>query len=228
MQGNKNFNQLNQIDVLTWIQIKNQLSSPRKLPRTITLHLVRHAESLNNVTGLITGNLDIKLSPEGEKQAASLGQKLDNHYDIAFCSMLERSRKTLQIAFEHGQVRVDKSFEDPRLNERSFGVLQGQKRLTLKAYSAGDLNYAPQQGESYVEVAQRIFSFLLALCDLLADTEFSKIIICGHMGMMRILVGILEKEKKISTVVAYYFPNGEIIKFEWNQLIMPDFLKECL
>jgi len=225
MQENKDFDQLNQTGILTWVQIKEQLATPKSLPKTITLHLVRHAESLNNVAGLITGNLDIKLSTGGEKQASLLGQKLDNYYDIAFCSMLERSRKTLQIAVEDGQVTVKNSFEDARLNERNFGELQGQKHFTLKVDDFKDLNYAPQQGESYVEVARRIFSFLIAFLDWVKDTNFSKVLICGHMGMMRILVGILEDEKNISTVVDYHFSNAKIIEFELNKIAIPDFLK---
>lgn len=225
---NKICNQLDNGEVLSWKEIHQRLQKPIIFPNSKTLHLIRHAETESNADGLITGSLDVKLSPQGEVQGRRLGQKLDDYYDIAYCSKLERSQKTLQLALETGRVRVGQIFEDERLNERSLGVLEGQKRQMIPAYAAGDLNYAPQNGESYAEVAQRIFSFLLALSDSLMNTESNKALICGHMGTMRILVGIIEEEKDPVTVLAFSFPNAEVLKLTWTQLKIPEFIRESL
>jgi broad specificity phosphatase PhoE len=213
--------------ILSWKEISKRLQSPIIFPNTKTLHLIRHAETESNAGGRITGAQDVKLSVQGEKQGSQLGQKLDDCYDIAYCSTLERSRKTLELALSNGQIKVGKVIEDERLNERSLGVLEGQKRQMIAAYAAGDLNYAPQEGESYTEVALRIFSFLLDLTDLCADNEINKVLICGHMGPMRILVGIIEEEKEPATVLAFSFPNAKVLKLNWSQLKIPEFLEDC-
>ncbi|MCL1464947.1 histidine phosphatase family protein [Argonema galeatum] len=214
--------------ILGWEEISERLQDSVWLSRNVELHLIRHAESEVNADKRITGSQDVQITTKGQIQAINLGNKLDEYYDMAFCSSLQRSQKTLDLALENGRngrITVEKIFKDKRLDERSLGVLEGQKVQWIPAYAVGDMNYAPENGESYDEVARRILSFLLELADCVRDNDIGKLLICGHMGPMRIMVGILEEQEDPVTVLRFGFPNADILKFTWNRLKIPGFLK---
>ena len=75
------------------------------------------------------------------------------------------------------------------------------------------------------EVARRIMSFLLDLADRVGEDEVSKVLICSHMGSMRILVGIIEEQDNPATVLRFSFPNAEVYRLTWSQLRIPGFLR---
>ncbi|WP_254564014.1 histidine phosphatase family protein [Oscillatoria sp. HE19RPO] len=211
---------------MRWEDIYQRLESPIVFPQIVDLHLIRHAQTETNAKKLITGSLNVELTKQGEEQARSLGLKLDPHYEVGFCSDLHRSQRTLDLAVEQGQVRVDEIFKDFRLNERRLGVLEGQKFHWIPEYEAGDLNYAPENGESYREVSRRILAFLIDLADQVLNQRVNKILISGHMGPMRIMVGILENRENASDVMGLSFPNAEVLKFSWSALKLPRFLQD--
>lgn len=188
------------------------------------MHLIRHAESRINADKRVTGSQDVELSSFGEEQAKHLGTQLDSYYDLAFTSTLQRSRRTLEIAIESAGIRIGDILQDRRLNERSLGILEGQKSRWIREYVYGDLNYAPERGESYKRVAQRILSFLLDLAHCTSEEPLSRILISGHMGPMRIMVGLLMQEKDPATVLSLKFSNTEVIKLTWERLQIPGFL----
>lgn len=211
--------------ILAWEEIRQRLQNPLVFPRTVELHLIRHAQTETNAEKLITGSRDVKLTSNGEAQALTLGKQLADSYDIAVCSTLQRSQKTLQLALESGKIRVNNLYEDKRLNERSLGILEGQKFHWIPEYESGDLNYAPQQGESYSQVAKRILSFLLDLGDWVVEKDVTKVLLCGHMGPMRIMVGIIEEKEDPRTVMGFSFANAEVFLLKWKHLMIPGFLQ---
>src|SRR5262249_50711334 len=155
-----------------------------------------------NAQSLITGSRDVPLTPVGEEQARRIGHLLDRHYELAVFSTLSRSWETLRLALLAGHVKVDRVRTDPRLNERSLGVLELQPWRPLNEYAHGDLYYAPEGGDSYAAVARRCLSFLLDLVDFVAAARLEKILVCSHMGPMRILLGILEEQSDPVQVLA--------------------------
>jgi broad specificity phosphatase PhoE len=138
---------------------------------------------------------------------------------------MERSQKTLEIALKEGKVNLENLLVDKRLNERSLGVLEGQRSRWIPEYEAGDLNYAPPEGESYLEVAQRTLSFLLDLAEFVSDNDINKVLICGHMGPLRIMVGIIEEQENPVSVLGLSFRNAEVYKLAWNRLTIPKFIQ---
>ncbi len=209
-----------------WEKIRERLKNPIKLPNSVELHLIRHAESTINADKRVTGLQDIELTFYGEKQASYLGTKLLKQYDLAFVSGLQRAQKTLQIAIESGDIKVEKIFIDSRLNERSLGVLEGQKYRWIPEYACGDLKYAPENGENYESVARRIFTFLIELTDYVVDNQIKHILISSHMGPLRILVGILKEEVEPASVLGFKFSNAQVVKIVWDSLSIPGFLKD--
>ncbi len=113
-----------ELAVLDWSELRNALAKPILLSAPVHLHLVRHGETETNARSIVTGAQDVPLTARGDEQARRIGQQLDSHFELAIHSTLTRSRRTLLLAIEAGHIKVDKIRSDPRLNERSLGVLE--------------------------------------------------------------------------------------------------------
>jgi len=115
------------------------------------LILVRHGESMWNLSNRFCGWVDVPLSENGIKEAMKCAQRLKNcSIDVAFTSTLERAQETLLIIlakqkytgiFVHEKGRMAKwskhkkleKYEIPvysseALNERYYGKLQGMNK----------------------------------------------------------------------------------------------------
>ncbi len=95
------------------------------------LILVRHGESEWNKLNLFTGWTDVDLTEAGIREAYEAGKLLlaeGYHPEICFTSYLKRAVKTLNEildAMNMDYLPVQKSW---RLNEKSYGALQGQNK----------------------------------------------------------------------------------------------------
>lgn len=214
--------------LLRWDKLRAILSRPLDLAGPVEVHLMRHGETETNARSLVTGAQDVALTSAGLEQARVAGLHLDTCYDVAFHSGLSRSRLTLLNAVEAGGVSIGAVYPDRRLNERSLGVLELHPSLPIEGFAKGDLYYAPPGGDSYIEVARRLLNFLIDLGQLNRVAGFRKVLICGHMGPMRLLVGIFEGCTDPAAVLARSFKNTEILKIEWRLLSMPSFLPSTL
>lgn len=210
--------------VRTWDEIGSVLACPLELPRPVRLHLIRHGETTTNAAGLVTGARDVPLTPRGEEQAIAVGRELDGFYALAFHSPLQRSAHTLRLALAAGRVEVGAVFADPRLAERSLGELEMQPSRPVAEFARGDFLYAPPGGDSYAEVARRVMSFLLDLRDLVVTLPVEAVLICSHMGAMRLLVGTIQEDFDPNCVLALAFPNSELLRLDWRRLVFPPFL----
>ncbi|MFP4103604.1 histidine phosphatase family protein [Coleofasciculus sp.] len=212
--------------ILSWQDIRQHLQHPLILATPVTLHLCRHAQSTVNAEKRIAGSQDVDITPQGEAQARVLGTQLDPEYSLAFASGLKRAYKTLDIAINSGRISVGSIRKDKRLNERNLGILEGGKLRFIPEYAAGDLNYAPENGESYAQLAQRIFSFLIELAQATQTSEVNKVLICSHIGSIRILVGIVTENTNSVDVLGQRFGNTELIKLDLQRLIIPGFIEK--
>lgn len=95
------------------------------------LILIRHGQSEWNLSNQFTGWTDVDLSPLGVEEAKEAGRILKNeNLDIryTYTSFLKRAIKTLNYALEEMDrlwLPVEKSW---RLNEKHYGLLQGQNK----------------------------------------------------------------------------------------------------
>lgn len=104
--------------------------------------LIRHAQSQWNLEHRFTGWADPDLTEAGIQEAEKAGRLLDDRgfrFDVAYCSVLKRSRTTLDRMLEvMGQQSIPIK-EDWRLNERHYGSLQGRLK------TPEDNNTTPEQ-----------------------------------------------------------------------------------
>ncbi len=98
--------------------------------------LLRHGQTVYNRDKVFCGWTDVDLTEQGINEAIEAGKslKLSGYkFDIAFCSVLKRSRETLSIVLDElGQSDLPINYTW-RLNERHYGALQGQKHADVAA-----------------------------------------------------------------------------------------------
>ena len=112
--------------------------------------LLRHGESTWNRENRFTGWHDVDLTERGVAEAREAGRLLKDGgyvFDAAFTSVLKRAIKTLGIALDTLDqlwIPVTKSW---KLNERSYGALQGLNKAETAA----------QHGEAQTKIWRRSF-----------------------------------------------------------------------
>ncbi|MBD5802057.1 2,3-bisphosphoglycerate-dependent phosphoglycerate mutase [Azoarcus sp. Aa7] len=98
--------------------------------------LLRHGESTWNKENRFTGWTDVDLTEKGVEEARAAGRLLRREgyaFDLAFTSVLKRANKTLNLVLEELDalwLPVEHSW---RLNERSYGALQGLNKAETAA-----------------------------------------------------------------------------------------------
>ena len=103
---------------------------------THTLILLRHGISDWNTKNLFTGWVDVRLTEQGEAEAARAGELLAASGlkpDILYTSLLTRAIQTANIALDvadRAWLPVKRSW---RLNERHYGSLQGLNKAETQA-----------------------------------------------------------------------------------------------
>jgi len=187
------------------------------------LVLVRHGESQWNLENRFTGWVDVPLSPKGEQEAKTAGEKLKGIvFKKAFTSLLKRAQNTLGIILDvTGQknIPVEKS---QALNERHYGDLQGlNKAETAKKFGDEQVkiwrrsyDVAPPKGESLKDTAARTLPYFKeTILPSLKDN--ANIIVAAHGNSLRSIVMDLDKLTR-EQVLELNIPTGVPIVYEFD------------
>lgn len=170
------------------LMMNNQTSEHARSSRWPTrLWVVRHGQSAGNVArdaahadGMLRIELDLRdvdvpLSPLGERQAAALGHwfsqgEAHDRPDIILCSPYVRARETARLFREAGGAAPDEPIcGDERLREKEFGILDGLTTAGIVADEPqqaefrrllGKFYHRPPGGESWCDVIFRLRSLL--------------------------------------------------------------------
>ena len=159
----------------------------------ITIIFESHGTTFDNENHLSSGWFDVDLSPLGEKQAKELGERYKNEeFDSIFCSDLQRSYKTANIAFKERDFKIIK---DNRLRECNYGDLTRHASEEVETERENRIIVPFPNGESYEQTAERMKSFL---GDLLKNYDGKKVMIVGHRatqyGLEHWIKGIDKRE----------------------------------
>jgi broad specificity phosphatase PhoE len=148
--------------------------------------IVRHGESAGNVArdaalagrqeriALSTRDVDVPLSPRGERQAEALGRwfgemQPSGQPNVVLTSPYLRACRTAEIIGQAAGLDVDRHcwVVDERLREKEFGILDGLTRYGIEAQypeqarlrrSLGKFYHRPPGGESWCDVILRLRS----------------------------------------------------------------------
>ncbi|WP_431224260.1 histidine phosphatase family protein [Serratia sp. L9] len=138
--------------------------------------VIRHAESQWNREGIIQGQLDSPVTPQGHRQIAALMVALkEMPFSQIFSSPSGRAMTTAQALASQGQCALS---SDVRLHEQHFGCLQGQPyHQAMRSHPdiiprifAGEPAASAPEGESAFDVAQRLSAFFLSFPSSLRGT----------------------------------------------------------
>jgi probable phosphoglycerate mutase len=185
---------------------------------------MRHGQTTLNALGIVSGGADTELTRVGRCEAVEAGRRLaGQEFDFGWASPLRRSRETLAILRSAGRWESCALGIDTRLAERRLGVLERRPARSIPELASGDLWWRPPGGETYLEVALRLFDFLV---DLLEDHAMAdrRIMICSHVGVMRLVKGMLERDDDPARVLAHRLPNLSPLCFPATAIAIPPFL----
>jgi broad specificity phosphatase PhoE len=191
----------------------------------LTVDFVRHGESVANEMGLVAGARDVPLTHRGREQSHALGRSLTQRYTHAWSSTLGRSKETLLSILRGSQNHGARWYVDCRLNERHLGVLEGTVRTFVPEYASGDLEFAPPGGESYLDLAQRVLSFLVDLVDpVTGPATAGPILVSTHAGPLRVVHALFEGTTDGREMLALDVSNASMYRRVIQRLSWPLFL----
>lgn len=153
------------------------------------LFLVRHGQTVANVSGVLYGSTDLALSPHGIGQSRRVaGYLSDITFSRAITSQLRRARQTAHLIDPTGSPDVD-----PRLNELDFGEWEMRHFSDIaREYPAawqrwmGDWQHAaPQGGEAFPHFASRVTEAADAIRHQQAKNDT---LIVAHQGVLSLLL----------------------------------------
>lgn len=133
-----------------------------------------HGTTFDNEDKISSGWYDVALSPLGQKQAKELGERRKENFAAIFCSDLQRSYKTGEIAFAGGVTPIIK---DQRLRECNYGKMTRYPSEEVEREKAYCIETPFLEGESYRDTAARMKDFL---DDVKKKYDNQTILIIGH------------------------------------------------
>jgi 2,3-bisphosphoglycerate-dependent phosphoglycerate mutase len=192
------------------------------------LILLRHGQSQWNLENRFTGWVDVPLSPRGEEEARSAGEKLRGRkIDKLYTSVLKRAIDTAEISLETARIGPLPTERDAALNERMYGDLQGKNKAEAAREFGPDqvklwrrsYDVRPPGGESLADTAARVLPYWERR--ILPDLRAGKnLLVAAHGNSLRALVmhldGLTHKqvlELEIPTGVPLLYeigPGGEV------------------
>jgi broad specificity phosphatase PhoE len=141
----------------------------------VTIVFEAHGTTFDNENHISSGHYDVALSPLGEQQSKELGERYKNeHFDVIFCSDLQRSYKSAEIAFANRDFPI---IQDPRLRECDYGAWTQRPSSEVEPERANRISEPFPQGESYEQTSTRMKKFLH---DLFKNYAGKKVMIVGH------------------------------------------------
>lgn len=181
------------------------------------LHIIRHGETAYNFSGKIQGRgIDSSLNDRGMQQAEAFWRAYPpDHFDVVYCSTLQRTKQTIQAYVDAGLPCVELA----ALDEFNWGEVEGQPysvyadtyREMIGAWSEGDYHKAPHLGESPAAVALRQQE-ALQMWRLGADR---RILVCMHGRALRLMLCQLT-QLPLSRMESFTHTNLSLYVLDWD------------
>lgn len=161
------------------------------------------------------------MNETGIEEAKKLRDKLsDVHFDIIYCSPLKRAKQTAEIINENRNIPI---ILDPRLMEQYYGDLERKPREGDE-YTSHRESAAKRypHGESYFDVAARIYPFLNELRKCESDKDI--LLVC-HGGISRVINSYFTSMEN-DEFFHFGMENCGLIKYEFPELPDPEYFEK--
>jgi probable phosphoglycerate mutase len=163
----------------------------------LTIHLVRHGDTLQAADGIFSGDLDPPLTPHGKEQAELVARALAPRKPVAlYCSPKLRARQTLEpLARATGLEPVI----EEGLREIAYGTWEGRRETEVRAsepaifdaWQANPALVSPPGGETAFAIAARALPAVVRVRDrhpsgdvvLLSHKATVRVIVCALLGI---------------------------------------------
>ena len=214
-------------------------------PSPQTLWIVRHGQSLGNVardaaeTGALPmidiaeRDVDVPLSPLGERQAEALGAwfaalPAEAVPEVIFCSPYLRARQSAARVLEALRAAHDPRLAlrlDERLREKEFGILDRLTRVGIRASypdlaekmsHLGKFYFRPPGGESWCDVILRLRSFVEMVS---REHAGDRVLVVAHqvtVSCLRYLLEGLEEAEILEIDRRGDVPNCGVTSYEFD------------
>ena len=169
------------------------------------LYLVRHGETPWNKLRKVQGHSDIPLNEYGRYLAeqTALGLR-EVDFSVAYTSPLIRARQTAEIILAGRDISI---YDEPRIQERGFGVCEGMCcRGENKEPGSDEFNklftdtanyQVPEGGESIQEVEARVQSFLEEVYKK-EELQDKNILISTHGAALTAMLNCIKNKKELA------------------------------
>lgn len=189
------------------------------------LFIVRHGETVDNVSLIIQGQTQGQLTPNGYRQAELLAARLKNEkIDRIFSSDLSRSKETTEAIIREVPLAIEFRAD---LRERAFGEFEGRTIEEYQIYASSSMQsfdeVKPPGGESIQEMLSRCHALIEYLK---SNCREQSVLLSAHGSLNRALIikllGLgLEKWKSIdqdnTCVNTFNFdPDGSLREYTLN------------
>ena len=153
-------------------------------------YFLRHGETAWNAEGRLCGSTDVPLSDVGRRQAQLLAARMKPILvEALYSSPLQRALETARIV---GDAIGREPVVDHRLAELNYGAWEGTvfeeiKRAAPDIYCAWDADpasLAPPEGESGVQLIERVTPFLR---DVALRHQSGNVVVVCHKTVCRLL-----------------------------------------
>lgn len=201
-------------DTYTWDELRMRMDRVRRTQPDDRVTFFRHGATNYNDRNLVSGQHDTALSLDGRRQAEGLRSVLPSNLDLIACSALGRAAETMSLAVPAAVRDAVPVVMDARLNEVHLGDLQGRRRRHLPEFEAGDLDYAPPNGETYRQAAARVFSAVADIFEALAvqgGRPRQAAVFC-HAGVLRIVATLASGSDDPKDVFRKTLSNAESLE----------------
>ncbi|MBE7033933.1 MAG: histidine phosphatase family protein [Ruminococcaceae bacterium] len=150
------------------------------------LYMIRHGQSEENLRKAYSGQMDSRLTEQGEKDALGVRKVLQGiSFDKVYSSDLSRAVRTQEIALP-GII----SEKLPLVREISVGNLEGKKFEELGEsfiLNRSTYNFVPYGGENYEMLQERAKKFL----EMMSKEDCDIVAVFSHGGFINVVLGCI-------------------------------------
>jgi len=187
------------------------------------LYIVRHGQTDYNLKRIVQGRgVDAALNDTGIAQAKALFRHYQHHrFDAIYASALQRTYQTVSPFLQQGY-EINRFAQ---LDEIDWGVHEGrvpneeERRIykqVIDSWNAGILHAKTENGESPLQVQERLNDFLHNHLYHQKQHHHQKTLICTHGRTSRILICTLLNQS-LQQMDHYQHKNTSVAKLEWNE-----------